>query len=754
MEGVAFKWGPSESLRKLISLELTNREPWLERFASEPEERRRLKLNCQDKSHSLLVQILNRLLMLGSLQWTSPQDELTSAAKRWPKHINTLKVSLKGGIRSQGYQVASYKWPDQERRWLAGWHALVFATVFCAMLYTTLSINAAAYIQFQHDAMLSKLRPTVAERQEAVEGDWRRGRLADLMVSTNTGGIANQSAPSGVWVSPDGQCAIKWLINNGPGFNELEFIGWSERLAEAGVFVRAQVGTIFMSMTIVSTTPYIFYLFPRAIDLVEGGAVRVDSVTALLKPLKERRRLLRSLQAITDNMISAFKSAFSENEFTHRRGSFGKGPLILNSLRVAGSLRSPSALNSSSLTRRQWQANALFHQDQNRLARRSLDHPDNREFLAILHTIRRDPSGHVRPIVVNSECHYLKQRAVPVILIIFVWLGFGFAMTCTAVAWLLELEVRVRDKLRALDCARWHPDGVLLRPNLYLEPMEAHEQETFAAYDGSRSYFVYLMLVVEMKHSIYLEGGGFMFKWICLNFFLTAWAAMWGLVCILSILDMLNWLVQLRNQISWCGRESRALRLMYAQPQLVSGNSEQRQRRHQLLTRLTAVFLHFQLYRDQYRPFQRRSNINLAQISILTLLTFGALYLESTNIETRYKLFSTFVSSAIIITINFFLILSSLLPTQMERIMHDAVDLLSQLAHEPKLIVLPTLDIWRRQLLSEQELHSFSSLRVFGVQVTHRNIMTFNVQLLAIWLLLWNVVGVAPSSWRPTSTGG
>lgn len=737
LRSTAYAFGPLESLRKLLALEPASQDPWLEEFADERQEALKLELNRQHALHSYLNYIYDGLLTLASLRWWRPSDQPIGAqdsSENSARLFNTLKIYGQG-IATRSQQSAPQLRPKRPR-----WPLLVFAILFSATLLSALDILCFSVSLFKHDVMLSNLRPTVSERPELVPTNRKRRLLTPLPNRPRLNESDLISAPREP-ISPDGQCAIVNLIDNGERFNETEFINLTKRLEEDGGRIRSHVGTTFLTITLIPIIPFIYYLLPQLYIFQCGPRLRFDTLAFLRGPLLERQRLVGEQQQIVQRMISSFMEACRENELAQRTRGVRQS-LTLSSQHQAIFRH----IKPEQLAKRRHSGPEVFYMEQDRLARRSLDHPDNVEFIEILLKIRANVSEYVRPIVVNSEWHYLKQMSAPFILAFFVLICFLTPELGLLASYSLELMARVHDRLQAIECARWHPQGVLLRPNLYLMPTSELEFEPHALYDGSIGYLLYLMLL-ELRTFFDWPHALFAGEWFLLTVFLPVWPTLWGSIYILGTIDKFAWLVQVERQLSWCANESRAIGQEHELEREVRG-LKRSERRHRLLERLTSVFVHYQLYKLQHKPHRMISNFVVSLLAILTALTFADLYLISTNMQTRLKFFTTIVSAAIIMTFDFYMILSSLLPTRMEYIMRDLVEMLAQLAHKPQLIVVPTLDIWRRQLLADYELQIFSSTRVLGISITYKKIVAFNVQLLAIWLLLWNVISFAPTNGR------
>ena len=153
------------------------------------------------------------------------------------------------------------------------------------------------------------------------------------------------------------------------------------------------------------------------------------------------------------------------------------------------------------------------------------------------------------------------------------------------------------------------------------------------------------------------------------------------------------------------------------------------------------AFVNYELFRREYKPFRMLTNFLLFFATVFTSISLFELYLIATKLDNRYRSLSLLASFCVLIFMNIYLTLASYMSKLVEQVMYELITLMSRLAEYPDLQVLPTLNIWRRQMLSEKEVRLFVSTRIFAYSVSYTKIVSFNAHLAGLWLILWRVVG-------------
>lgn len=736
----------SESLKEFVSYRLAFEDPWLERFDNERDELLKMELNCQCEAHTHTVSALNKRFILSTLKLIrqSGQEGVPSSESDC-EPANRIQLGSKscslpsrlssGGGRTVARLVHRLTWPR-----------LLLAAMIVGMIYVTLTFNMGAYVIFLYDVTATRVQQSVARETElgTIDDQHRRGaRAFGAQTNANRPRMAFSAGLEG---DPSQRCTSRELVKRGELHDERRLLELERELDSQGMMVRSQLGVSFLGIAIIGSTPFLLYLLPMFFIAFRSKHLRLDTIALLYEPLKERRRLLRDQQLIVEGLVSSFRRTCAESERLYYLSNMKKSLLMIDS---ATALKEAQWL----LEMRGEKADVELKLEQQRMLLCSPYHPNNREHLEVLATLRAKPFL-MRPMVINSQWQCVKLQCSSFLLTIFPAISFYCPLLNTFSSMILELRLLVGERFRELECSRWHPDGVLLRPSVRLNPLEPDQIGLYEQYDGSWAQLMVLMFRVEASQVVNLSTFVNFAKLLILVYFLSAWSVLWTTVYMVSCADKMAWLTQLKGQLDWCINEVRALNSLRKPPSWPQSAHLRPQelnwqtRRHLLLERLTIAYVNYQLYHHQVRPFRTLATFLLFQACAFTATSFGYLYLIAMNIGTRFKFFSTFSSICVIIFLNIYLVMSSFTSKLMEDIMRRIIRLLGELAHLPELNLLPAIENWRRQLLSEQELNLFTSTRLFGLSVSYKRLVAFNTYLAGIYLLLWRATGVGQEAHR------
>lgn len=306
-----------------------------------------------------------------------------------------------------------------------------------------------------------------------------------------------------------------------------------------------------------------------------------------------------------------------------------------------------------------------------------------------------------------------------------------------------ELYIRTNNRLKLMSCRQsLGPNGTSATIfNSLPELSSDKDHQNYLNYLNSEQNSILELLRlsfgVEVKYYFWSVAIFWsIFEFMTMIVGLSVWFTFYHNVLIISQVDIIVWLKQLKQQVNDCARS--ALHLSTKQSTTDWASREDLELR--LMRDLLVAYLNFELFRNQHKHFRNFKNLAVAQLAVLTGQTYMLCYLVTTYSNTISTTLIVATTISIVIMLNVYLIIASYASKRIENLMRDIANMLAHcqsLKNPQKLSFL--IDLWRRQQLSDQEARKFFASTLLGIHITYEKLFPINAYMALIWLILARV---------------
>lgn len=318
--------------------------------------------------------------------------------------------------------------------------------------------------------------------------------------------------------------------------------------------------------------------------------------------------------------------------------------------------------------------------------------------------------------------------------------------TITAVCiTIIEGYERVNQRLRQLECETWHPNGTLIKDIFEMEPLEKESEiVAYKNFDGSIMSYVGLMAGVEIpkfvKLSVILSSTAFMVYILIIISWLTFYARIFSA----EFISCLVWLGQLRSQLDKC---KKLLEIScYYRHQVREASSDGKnnvelekrilRNQYRAIERVMVIaYLNNELILANFGPYQGLGNFLARQFVVLASLNIGVCTIVQTSTTVRLVTLTWLLTMASILSLSLFALMCSNLTNQFICVSKAISNLLANASYN-SMELRYIVKLWRRHLMRSSEVRALYSIEAFGVQMSHKNLLTFNTSIFGIWLLI------------------
>lgn len=265
------------------------------------------------------------------------------------------------------------------------------------------------------------------------------------------------------------------------------------------------------------------------------------------------------------------------------------------------------------------------------------------------------------------------------------------------------------------------------------------ETRLYLSSSGSLSELIIAAITVESKYYFTLNRIIFLIELYSWGLFVASLAGLVGAFIMASVFYQIGWLKQLKEQL--------ACLVKLAQRHRMDGYSSSSAglNRPCFVDQLIKVYLNYELFRRQNPSYQMVLNLLLPQVALFSTVSLICTYLIAIDLDLSNKEIVLFASTCVMVSANCCMLVSAYKSKMALDIMRYLYYLVAQcsvdgLAHEQtkSQFVIP-VDLWRRQLLDEDDLKRFYAAKLFGYYVTFENVMSMNAYFLAIWLIMLRI---------------
>lgn len=367
----------------------------------------------------------------------------------------------------------------------------------------------------------------------------------------------------------------------------------------------------------------------------------------------------------------------------------------------------------------------------------------------------------VRPANLTSKWHktLIKLDTDISILILFAVILPYFVFILSTFS--LELSQRVQQRLNSFVCQKWKPEGVLIEETIKLSPLNNQEDMlAYSTYDGTIKQFAHLMIAIELKYYLSI---GIVISWLemCLASALATFITMFCYYnYVRSFLNRIVWLNQIQEQISWstnqihqfktnseganwynyedidynlfCKSSDKLLMKYQTTRGYKSGRSAA-----STIEALLVTYLNYELFRRQQPEYLKLVSTLVRQTLSLVTIVCVFSYFVGTKSSNIASIFYLIIPTYLMILLDTQLFMEAIIVSKNSRLTESILSMLAA-ATSNKWQLLDVVDLWRRQLLDNEETKKNFSIKVLNIRLSYESILTFDGYLVALWFILLN----------------
>lgn len=494
----------------------------------------------------------------------------------------------------------------------------------------------------------------------------------------------------------------------------------SEKLAaeveEAGVLARSSIGTYFTSLSIISTSLVIFYIWPT-VYLSVNKAIRSDNLASILQPAATLQLMWNRLEHIISDLYGEHLS--SEKPSTCAKTSLDSG------------LSSLAGLH-----------HVIFKPYQRFSLRKSHSHMMRMEERARFLQLIGSLGTKCHPSVATVEWRIDLIKSSSILMSAFIITSWSGPILSVGTLSFLEVWQHSEQRLAEIRCRHLYgPQAILAHPIvLALRQLTPDDEQEYHDYyksllENEHNYSIlsrlYLIFGVEMRYFANFRTVMHVIELNICMFFLAIWSSFWFFLYILDFFHGTTLLLQVRHQLKQC---IRGLAAYNSAAEENYSSVEQTSIEQQLVV----AYIGYEFFRRQFKHTHRMTHFLVMQGAMLTTGTFFALYLVGSNFDANKKGYLVFIAICVYAFMNFYLFSASLMPKLVEEIMFQIIQLLAynNHPHPTRPINASVFKIWYKQLMDERDIEHFSAATLFGYHISYRQLVSLNVNLLLLLLLL------------------
>lgn len=311
-----------------------------------------------------------------------------------------------------------------------------------------------------------------------------------------------------------------------------------------------------------------------------------------------------------------------------------------------------------------------------------------------------------------------------------------------------ELAIRFDMRLKHLDCELWNPNGTYLRdPTLIIysrTPSFEHRQRLLAFKDSGNILYSRDWIYCYLHEITYIVNKNFILFLSILNFsqfFAGVWVCFDMCLYLDGFILKYLWSHQIIKQLQSClmalslmGEKlllsRQAINHVHNPPELLSRQYKQ------LEAALIASYCNFEILRRWDRSY-RNFNEYICFMNMITMLSIIiVIYSIYTHVDRRNGWYLIFTMIIIIVVIDSVSIMCIVLMNQFQRIhwlANKNIGRMSQVMSSRFYLV----NIWRRQLLTDEVVKSLYSTSFFGIHITRSLVISLNSYVIGFIMYLF-----------------
>lgn len=451
-----------------------------------------------------------------------------------------------------------------------------------------------------------------------------------------------------------------------------------------------------ISLSFIGVGQLIFHQFSLMLFYQSRLKVRVDELGFLYNPIGERRRIMAEIKLV----VRDFKL------LVQCRGDadIGYDPIPPHS-------RSDFA---------QHEGDAL---EKLRPDMRNLE-----EVLKMIEMTNETADGDIEwPIVVTLRCYLYSLRFFTLSLEFSRALIVDFVVIITTLFIIFsDLQIRVQARLDRLngkgnltDIPKFHLDP------MRLSPLDGYHVAIYQSHSSSSLHLLY----IEAKYYFSWARAILMAEIVAVAIFVAHLAVSALYLVNATSINKIFWIKQIREQLD-------------------EAIESLKNRDHSwIVVNTVKAYLNYELFRRQHRPHRDMINKVLVQTSIFSVTNLAVCYAVIANLNLPSKRLVLLCATYLMVANSLVLIATCIKSKRIDALMSRINHLIAQLTDvetnvdptKPQLA--PLLNLWRRQVLTENDCRRFFASSVVEKYVTYDFFLSWTAYSIAFWLIIVQLPG-------------
>lgn len=487
-----------------------------------------------------------------------------------------------------------------------------------------------------------------------------------------------------------------------------------DQLDQLKVPMMSLPGFGLMALAVISSVFLIYHYLPML--YLRGKRIRMEEILFTFNPFEQRRRVRVELAEMTDNLVRV--------SMTNRTST-----TTTSTNKLLDEIRHQRAQTESLMKRPTFCQRFEQQQQQQTICElRDLKFVEILDQIKTLELVKPENlSAKSHRICVNYKLFYMIASMLSTV---------AFQLLVVSLSVVTDLRAKAQHRLAIFRCQSVLGDeATLIEDFIRLPKLESSQDRDLylSNLNNINSFWSTLQLAVwvESKYSFKdVSSIIVLLEMFCILITLGVWSVVYMAFFTSACINKLVWLQQLERQVESCRQlaDEQASQVAH-----LEANSK-------LCEQLTVTVLNFELFRRHHKEYRKLNTFLVAQIAALTSVELAACYciaafMVSSNIGTII-----FASAVIVLYMDIYLLCNAYISRKIEIILRKMMTTLAHCTSLEKSAQLESpLDLWRRQLVDQQESRRLFASSLLGFNITYDKLVPINGYLLLLWYFLMRV---------------
>lgn len=452
----------------------------------------------------------------------------------------------------------------------------------------------------------------------------------------------------------------------------------NEELAEEKVAYLSLPGLATMSVSIYCSIWFVFHYSPHI--YLRRKKIICETLSFALNPLQQRAKVRSELNALIDKLISILEIGFADRDDLIDEG-YSDGRVEMEDLQMIQILEQIKRFN-------------------------------------LLEFQHLSLAWH-RKLINSMLSSLVFNLSIPIVAVGNFW----FLMS-------LDLMAKAEHRLKILRCKNFlGPEGTLIQNFINLQPLtDDQDLKVYIDNLNSDSSWINLKLALNVEAKYFLSSTkSWIFVVEAISSLLagTLFGAADATLFFSDFTANLIWLDQLNQQVNTCQ--------FSIEKQINSINANPATLNRQL----AITYLNFELFRRHRSRCKKMATFSILQNGLNAILQLLSFYLISMFMSSSNEAMIIAVTSAVVMTFNAHLVCSAYESKKVKLLMRDMETIIANCTTLEKSCNLKfVLDLWRRQLVDQQESQILFDLTFFGIYINYEKLVPINCYYALITYLM------------------